>query len=56
MKRLFLLLLTIFLSLSALSQTTLTGRITDAHTNEPLIGATIAPKSSKELGAVTDVN
>ena len=42
--------------LSSVAQTTITGRITDAWTGEPLIGATLVPKSSKELGAVTDAD
>ena len=42
--------------LSAAAQTIITGRITDAWTGEPLIGATLVPKSSKELGAVTDAD
>ena len=43
-------------TVSAFAQTTLTGRITDARTGEPLIGASLVPKSSKELGAVTDID
>lgn len=39
---------------SALAQTTLTGRIADARTGEPLAGATLVPKSSKEVGTVTN--
>ena len=42
--------------LSTVAQTTITGCITDARTGEALIGATLAPKSSKELGAVTDID
>ena len=55
-KRLFTLVITIIAALTSVAQTTLTGRITDAQTHEPLIGASIVPKSSKELGAVTDVD
>ena len=39
---------------SAFAQTVITGRVTDALTDEPLTGATLVPKSSKELGTVTD--
>ena len=40
----------------ATAQTVITGRITDARTGEPLIGATLVPKSSNELGAVTNID
>ena len=55
-KRLFTFLVVLTSALSALAQTTITGRIVDARTGEPLIGASLVPKSSKELGAVTDVD
>lgn len=42
--------------LPIIAQTTIIGRITDARTGEGLIGATLIPKSSKELGTVTDVD
>ena len=51
-KRLFISIVVLAASISAFAQTTLTGRITDARTGEPLIGASLVPKSSKELGAV----
>lgn len=54
-KRLFISIVVLAASISAFAQTTLTGRITDARTGEPLIGASLVPKSSKELGAVTDI-
>ena len=55
-KRLFL-FFTIFAAvLTSFAQTTITGRITDARTGESLIGASIVPKGSKELGAVTDID
>lgn len=55
-KRLFL-FITIFAAvLTSFAQTTITGRITDARTGESLIGASIVPKGSKELGAVTDID
>ena len=38
------------------AQTTITGHITDARTGEPLIGASLIPKNSKELGAATDID
>ncbi len=44
------------LPLSISAQTTITGTITDARTGDPLIGATLVPKNSKELGAVTDLD
>ena len=55
-KRLFAFLAVLSSALTALAQTTITGRISDARTGEPLIGATLVPKSSKELGAVTDAD
>ena len=41
-------------ALCAIAQTVIYGHITDARTGEPLTGATVVPKSSKELGTVTD--
>lgn len=55
-KRLFTLLIVASTVLSTVAQTTISGRITDARTGEPLIGASLVPKSSKELGAVTDID
>ena len=55
-KRLFAFLVVLSSALSALAQTTITGRIVDARTGEPLIGASLVPKSSKELGTVTDID
>lgn len=55
MKKIVFLLLGVLLSLAAEAQTTITGRITDARTGEALIGASLVPKNSKELGAVTDI-
>ena len=55
-KRLFISIVVLAASISTFAQTTLTGRITDARTGEPLIGASLVPKSSKELGAVTDID
>lgn len=53
-KRLFTLLVIVVSALSAVAQTTITGRIVDARTGEPLAGATLVPKSSKEVGTVTN--
>ena len=47
-------ILTILTQLSAFSQNVITGHITDAATDEPLIGAYIVVKSGKEKGTVTD--
>ena len=55
MKKIVILLLGVLLSLAAEAQTTITGRITDARTGESLIGASLVPKNSGELGAVTDI-
>ena len=55
-KRLLIFLIVVASALSALAQTTITGRIVDARTGEPLIGASLVPKSSDELGAVTDID
>ena len=55
-KRLLSSIIVLAATISAFAQTTLTGRITDARTGEPLIGASLVPKSSKELGAVTDID
>ena len=56
MKNLIRILLLALLPLSISAQTTITGTITDARTGDPLIGATLVPKNSKELGAVTDLD
>lgn len=50
------LLFYLFTLLPLSAQTTLTGTITDARTGEALIGASVVPKSSNELGAVTDID
>ena len=55
MKMIVYLFLGVLLSLAAEAQTTITGRITDARTGESLIGASLVPKNSGELGAVTDI-
>ena len=55
MKKIVYLFLGVLLSLAAEAQTTITGRITDARTGESLIGASLVPKNSGELGAVTDI-
>ena len=54
MKKTLCMILTVLLPLSIWAQTTITGRITDARSGEALIGASLVPKNSKELGAVTD--
>ena len=57
MKKRFTSIIIVWLTaIIATAQTVITGRITDARTGEPLIGATLVPKSSKELGAVTNIN
>ena len=38
------------------SQRTLTGTVTDASTNEPLIGVSIKVKDGNGVGAITDIN
>ncbi len=55
-KRLFILFLTLSSAFSTWAQTVITGTVTDGRTGEPLIGATIVPKSSKEKGALTDID
>ena len=54
--RLVLLLIVLATVLPSVAQTTITGHISDARTGESLIGASVVPKSSKELGAVTDID
>lgn len=54
--RLVLFLIVLATVLPSAAQTTITGHIADARTGESLIGASVVPKSSKELGAVTDVD
>ncbi|MBP5570316.1 MAG: carboxypeptidase-like regulatory domain-containing protein, partial [Prevotella sp.] len=56
MKKIVYLLIGLLLPLVSAAQTTITGRITDARTGESLIGASLVPKNSKELGAVTDID
>lgn len=55
-KRLFILLVSVVAVLSGAAQTTITGTVVDGRTGETIIGATIVPKSSNELGTVTDVD
>ena len=55
-KRLFILLVSVVAVLSGAAQTTITGNVVDGRTGETIIGATIVPKSSKELGTVTDID
>jgi len=54
--RLVLFLIVLATVLPSTAQTTITGHIVDARTGESLIGASVVPKSSNELGAVTDVD
>lgn len=42
--------------LSTFAQTIITGRVVDARTGEILIGASVVPKHSKEVGTVTDLD
>ena len=55
-KRFTSIIIVLLTAIIATAQTVITGRITDARTGEPLIGATLVPKSSKELGAVTNID
>ena len=55
-KRVFLFITILVSALNALAQTTITGRIVDANTGESIVGASLIPKSSKELGTVTDID
>ncbi|MBR4710104.1 MAG: TonB-dependent receptor [Bacteroidaceae bacterium] len=55
-KRLFIFSFALILSSVVTAQTTITGRVTDAVSGEGIIGATVVPKSSKELGSVTDID
>ena len=55
-KRLFLFSFALILSSIVTAQTTITGRVTDAVSGEGIIGATVVPKSGKELGSVTDID
>ncbi len=56
MKKLLIIIIAVASVLTGTAQTIITGHITDARTGEPLIGATVAPKSSNELGAATDID
>ena len=57
MKKRFTSIIIVWLTaIIATAQTVITGRITDARTGEPLIGATLVSKSSNELGAVTNID
>ena len=55
-KKLIAFLAALLTTVSSLAQTTITGRVVDALTGEGLIGASLVPKNSKELGAVTDID
>jgi iron complex outermembrane receptor protein len=54
-KLLILSLLLVITSIKALAQTTLTGKISDAQTSEPLIGATVLIKGTSN-GITTNIN
>lgn len=41
---------------NALAQNVITGRVTDAQSGEPLIGASVIVKSEKNKGVVTDID
>lgn len=56
MKRIVFYIILSFLPATLLAQTTITGHVRDARTGEELIGASLVPKNSSELGTVTDVN
>ena len=55
-KRLFTQIILLAATTIAFAQSTLTGRITDARTGEPLIGASVIVKSEKGKGVVTDID
>lgn len=55
-KKIIIIIFGLLSALGSWAQTTITGRIVDARTGESLIGASVVPKSSKELGTVTDVD
>jgi TonB-linked SusC/RagA family outer membrane protein len=55
MQRNFLLLMFFFISMSALTQITISGRITDMNNDEPLIGASIVVKGTTQ-GAIADID
>ena len=55
-KRVVLFLIVLATVVPSAAQTTITGHIADARTGESLIGASVVPKSSNELGAVTDID
>lgn len=55
-RRLFTQIILLAATTIAFAQSTLTGRITDARTGEPLIGASVIVKSEKGKGVVTDID
>lgn len=54
-RKLYFWVLLMIISHVALSQHTITGKVTDAQTNEELTGATVRVKGTTQ-GAVTDIN
>ena len=58
MKKILLIIIIAFVSASSASAqtTTITGRVTDARTGDPLIGSTIVPTTGNELGTVADID
>jgi len=56
MKNLFLFLLLIFPTFSIFSQQIITGKVTDAQTDEPLIGVNVIVKGTPSTGTITDHN
>jgi iron complex outermembrane recepter protein len=56
MKQIIILVIALFVSLSsAIAQKSISGRVTDGRTKEPLIGASVAAKGTT-VGALTDVD
>ena len=57
MKKILLIIIFTLVSIVWVSaQTTITGRVTDARTGDPLIGATVVPTTGNELGTVADLD
>ncbi len=54
MKKILVSIVIIVLSIQAIAQVTITGRVTDAANGEPLVGATVVSTQGRERGTITD--
>ena len=56
MKKIYLILLALWVALSTYAQHKVHGQVVDAETGEPLVGASVLLKTDKKVGAATDLD